>query len=346
MRFLCLPMLGLLLFASLLAGCTDPGPDPAPEGPGTSTDPDDLYDLDGNDPEEHVHDYWNGQDVLRIRADLEETQTTAQGGFPSDPIRPTDRDIFPQGTGKVELTVSWEDDSPGRYHDVGLFVKTAGDHQPSFLAEVENGDTVEMTVNNTHNDLPHQVLSNWYFVLWFDADMPDAIAHFDGTIRIDAVAYRELEIPAFHGHPDHWKNETVLPVLDHREDAIVIRRAPPAGGRACVQGCFDTHRPDNGTIIPPKTDHVEVVLTRDAATDLQLHLGFHGSGTTEITVREPDEADGDTQRFYISMDEARPDGPYAIQSQWEFEVYTGDDEVYRPYVGGYTLQVTAHREAA
>jgi hypothetical protein len=87
--------------------------------------------------------------------------------------------------------------------------------------------------------------------------------------------------------------------------------------------------------------HVTVTVTYGDDAPAPFTLGFHGSGTREWTLLRPDRVDGRTHTYTITPEMGRPDGPYATQSLWAFEVFT-DADGPNAFAGSYRIQATAH----
>ncbi len=342
------PALAAIILAGL-AGCTT-----EPSDPHVVTSPEDYTYLE--DPKlvdgSHVHDYWGGSQVLDV-LDAERTQEwLANGGsYSLVTFRPPADSVVPLGTAEVHITTTWQDLRQGTYGQPELWVTTAADSEPRRLGQVQSGDTVVFQNDNNWSDLPHQRLSAWQFHLALPSPPETGGApagadqlktyHVRAEMKVQAV--RGLEIPPFPGHPDHWQNETHLPIAFTERGTLFWLRAPPQCGY-CSGGLREV-TPMDGAIVPPGTSHVEVTLEFDQDTPTGITVLYHGADTREWKQAPLDEENSSTsglgksgtKRFIIPVDRDM-DGPYAQQSLWEF--YLTFDETTADDVGPYRGELT------
>jgi hypothetical protein len=302
------------------------------------TRPDDYaYDASG----EHLHDYWQGQRMLLV-LDAFHPGGTAEGAGPglaggaSVPVmefRPESSDVVPQGAASVEVTMSWTDAPGDSYLAPELWVKTAATNEARLVSAIASGQTVVVPSTNLDNDLPHQLLSAWVFELRMTSPDPLPL-RFKGSVAAEAVAVRGLDIPLYPAHPDRWGGLDVLPLLQ-AEGALFYFEDPIDHGCNGVS-CPRILVPADGAIVPFDADHVEALLRVQGSTPVDLL--YHGGLSRDFAVAEP--VDGLPGTFLIPL--AGADGPYAVQSQWEFTVVPREP-VEAAVDVTYSLTVLVHR---
>lgn len=251
--------------------------------------------------------------------------------------------IVPQGTRWVNITLSWTVSDDSSFREPHLWVETAADHEPRDHGAISNGETVQIEVDNTQNDLPHEVLSNWAFVLRVEPEIGSALYRFEGEVDVLVVASRGNPIPLFPPHPDLWKGTTEILMFED-EDAAPTGYSGNPNSRAGTNW-LGPHILDEDVVVPYDMDHVTVTLTYGEDAPVPFTLGFHGSGTRDWTLLEPDSVSGNTYTYTIGPDQGRPDGPYAEQSLWVFEVFT-DDKDPTIFIGSYTISATVYLHPA
>jgi hypothetical protein len=323
-----------LLLLAMLSGCTSQPEGDAgagATGPHIVTRPDDVA-ARQNGTGEHIHDYWGGQDRLRV---LEKTIQTGCGGCISVmQFRPDPRTVVPQGTASIEMAVSWTQQLPSYYDPMRLLLKTAADNEPVDMGPVDNGETLVFPVTLEQSDLPHQVLSAWEFNILLSGT---PLASFFGSITVTATAVRGLEIPPFPAHPDHWQGRTEIPLFDGSQTVAQILI-----GGALIGTSFNTFHPGDGILVPDGTQIVRVELEQ-GASETPLGLQFHGADAWEWSVAEAVSDTGTRKVYEIPVGGLAADGPYAKQSLWEFRVFVDLTTPAAPYAGSYSLSATAVR---
>lgn len=335
-----------LLIVAMLAGCADEAvPEPVEEGPGLITDPSD-YTYVGNaalDNGGHIHDYWGGLDRLTV-VDTVDQGIVGLFGLPNvtaHVIRPEDGVVIPQGTSQVDITLGWANAPADQYSQVELWIQTAADNVPRKVSEVENGDTVTLMTEHADNDLPHQLLSAWQFhVVVYQGSA--GIGRWQAETTLVAEAVRGLDIPVFPAHPDQWAErgqDGRILLIDEERSTFYQTQDPflqSCSGGGCMYFPYDL---DDGAIVPLDAEHVWVELTWTATAPSSLALMVHAADTREWSFPEAAE-DGEGRRVYqIPVSGVMGDGPYALQSLWEFNVYIDDPSMV--YSGAYTLTAEA-----
>jgi hypothetical protein len=103
-----------------------------------------------------------------------------------------------------------------------------------------------------------------------------------------------------------------------------------------------THVPDNLVVVPYDAEYVRVVLEVEQGPPFVLGLKYHGANTREF--QEAVAVDGtETRTEYEIEVQGAGDGPYAIQSQWEFVPYPASPQENGFMVESYTITATAEK---
>jgi hypothetical protein len=337
-------LLALAPLAASLAGCSSGGDAEGSKDDGVRvvTDPSDYsYLQNGTDQGFHVHDYWGGQDRLSVLDQEGGMAFLLNGGQYGERVfRPADADVIPQGTASVETTVTWEDDRPGNYGRLELWVKTQNESATRLVGELQQGVALPFATTLADADLPHQQLSAWEFAIrvYTPEDQPTQplgipTRSYELQLTIYAEAVRGLELPAFPPHPDHWQGSTELPLLAQASGETQLwSEEPPACGYC--SGGIGIVDPDNGTIVPPDAAAVEVTMTYARETPTGLRLLYHGANSRDW-LDAPIASDDGSKRIHVIPLESNGDGPYADQTLWEF--YFGFEDGNGPYRGEWTL---------
>ncbi len=349
MRFL----VGLLLLALTLSGCASgDGADETEQGYTVITDP--TLNRTSTDQGLHLHDYWNRQKTLTIAdADVDAGRTWfSPDALSVATLRPEAGNVVPQGTGWVNVTVSWTADSsslpPNRYESPQLWVKSAADNALILRANLtESPTTVAMPVNDSMADLPHQVLSAWQFDLYLTGT-PSPIygrwLQFTGTVHFTVVADHTRNITLFAGHPDVWQGRTEFQLFE-AEGSLLYDGDPTSENLRCYRGCPSIHVPDDGVVVPYDADHVVVILTQTNGPPFRLGLKLHGADSRDYTA-PPAAPDTAAQHTYTVAVGDAGDGPYAKQSQWEFAPFIEEPMEDGIIFVDYTIVATVHKDAA
>lgn len=309
----------------LVAGCSSPpAPEPAADpAPDVITDPAMGLNLTGA----HIHDYWKGQGRLTIIGEGAEGDESGLGpGFatgPDVPVRafqPSSGHVVPQGTSSVEVTFTWTDAADGldSYGEVSAWVKTAGTNLTERLGAVENGQTLALETGLPAADLPHQLLSAWVFELRMSSPDPMPL-RFKGTVAVEVVAVRGLELPLFPAHPDHWGGGAEIQLVDGEGQLSYF--ADLGDGGCDGMSCPQVFTPRSGAIVPGNSSHVAVEVTWTGPVPLRLL--YHSATSREMAAAEPAVTEPGHATYELPTSDG-PDGPYATQSQWEFTVVPDD----------------------
>lgn len=333
------------LVAFVLSGCAEAPADAPPAreaGPNVVTDPGDYTNATSKS---HLHDYWGGQPRVVV-LDASHPGGTERGAGPGVaagtdvPVmefRPESGQVVPQGASAVEVTLSWTEAPGDLYARPSLWVQTAQDAQPWFVAEVAAGQTVPVPSTNERNDLPHQLLSAWVFQLRMDAGS-EGFLRFKGSVEARAEAVRGLDIPLYPAHPDRWQGASEALLFDASARLSYVE--DPVDHGCNGDACPPTHRPANGTIVPPGAQTVVVVLETEGLTTIGLEA--HGPEQRTFVRLAPDEEQGGVRTYRLPV-EANWDGPYAQQSQWEFRTFIEGPVPDGAASGAYRITATALR---
>lgn len=334
-----------LLLPGALAGCLggdEPvAPAAVPPDAVVVTRPDDNTALGQGDMGWHLHDYWDGQD-RHTAADA----TVETGGWTCDGCERIDLrfrgapgQLVPLGTAAIEVTLTWTVEGEQRYGAPELWVKRADEREPSLVAPIQNGVPLAFNVTNDEADPPHQVLSRWEYFLMLPA--VDEKAQTAGTFRLYAEAIRGLEIPLFPPHPDHWKGQTEIALLEESVGPTFQRENAAEGRRSCNGPCLATHVPQDGAIVPWDATEVVVTLTYGPGLPATLGVRSHGGDTWDMTPAKEEPTGPLTRTFRIPVTETTGDSPYARQSLWEIQVWLDQPTDERAFYGSYTLKAVA-----
>lgn len=328
----------------LLAGCTsDPAPlAPVVEEPGVITDP--SFGL--NQTGAHIHDYWGGGDRVTVLdathpgGDEPGTGPGLAGGQDVEvrSFQPVSGDVVPQGTARVEVTLTWTDAELDSYTAPVLYVKTAGMNQSSSFGAVESGVPLAFETGAADADLPHQLLSAWLFELRMSSPDP-APLRFKGAVTIKADAVRGLPLPVFPPHPDPWGDGNEIALVDGSGQLSYFEDLVDGGCNGL--SCPTLFRPFSGAIVPTDARHVAVEVTYTGQVPLQLH--YHSASSREMAAAQPVTTQGGLLVYELALDHDG-DGPYAQQSQWEFTVLPAETVAARTaWTADYTITAKAVR---
>jgi hypothetical protein len=297
-----------------------------------------------------LHDHWGGQDRIVVM-DIEETTgshcicATQEFRF----LPPPDH-VVPQGAASVEITVAWTNTMPPMYDHVEVWYRTAASPEPMQAGDgpIASGDTVAVASTNADNDLPHQRLSAWEFLVRVATADGLGVISFQAVFTVRVEALGGLDIPLYPGHPDAWNGATEIALLSATQDLMLASGpfdlAGIAGGTICLTGCPIPFKPDPGAIVPFDADHVTVVIEHTLGTEpvFRLGLAYHGADTRDYQRLEPMDDDG-ARRVYVIPLAGQGDGPYAQHSLWEFWTFIEEPTPDGWTLSGYTMTATAHR---
>lgn len=343
-------LVALSLLAVMFAGCseeTEPLVVQEVEDPPIITDPSDYS---YNTTKQHLHDYWNDMTEVEVFSKTVPAGYIQITPFADVVVRGDTDQVVPQGAKWVNVTVAWDLAAPELHGGVELWLMTARSSEPFRVASLSNGETIGFESDNGHNDLPHQRLSAWRFLVRF-LEAPSGTVVVQGDVTVHVSAARGLEIPLYPGHPDSWRGAMELPLLAHEGDlgfnAGPLEVAGLGLGTWCLSECFESHRPDDRAIVPHNASVVEVVLRETSGTGpaMMPGLAYHGADTLAWQRVEPDQQNGAERIYWIPVDAGSGDGAYAQQSLWEFDVLIDEPQPDGVFVGAYEIEVRVLKEA-
>lgn len=346
-------LLVLALVAVGLAGCTDTAPAPVePESTSVVTDPTDYSYIDNETDGSgwHVHDYWKGGDELQVLDHRKQPGgVSSYGGDKGAPIagfHPDAGDVVPQGAASVTVTATWDADPESSFGTVSLYVKTAKDDEAQLIGPIEKNTPITFNSTNEANDPPHQTLSLWRFELWAaPREGEDSTLLSGASARIEAVAHKGLEIPAWPPHPDFWNGATELTLFEDEGGGAGVDVGMVAT-HSCISTCtLRTVRPDDGLLVPFDATRVDFLVTKEPAQPVALDMAFHGADAWEMQTADPAEEELTHVLWSIPVDRQRGDSPYALQSLWQFDLgpRTIEDMYVHLLAGDLAIKVTAHK---
>lgn len=340
------PLTTVVALALLLGGCAAPAETPT-ESTSLTTITDPAQGRTDPSLGEHVHNYWGSRQRITVLDTAQEVLgwTTMGDGHSSAAIfRPAPGDVVPQGTASIELTLDWQDgEATNQYSDAEVWVKSAADREPVLVGSAERGAMLLIASSNQANDLPHQVLSGWEVHWRIGPGVGGQLTRFAGEVQVQLVAVRGLEIPVYPGHPDRWDNATEVGLFEARGTAVADGDINGNNYR-CYTPCPARLVPADGVVIPWDADHVRIVLERDTQAPTRLGLKYHDATTRDWTLAEPAE-ESPTTRTYVLPVGSGGDGPYASQSQWEFQLVIEDPVPDGAVVESYVAAGTVYRFA-
>lgn len=354
-------MMRVVALMLLIAGCSGPSPVETEQDEPCIVEAADDYScdaVDGNktaDQVAHLHDYWRGQDTVRLLdadQDMGRPTYSSCDPYPVVQFLPGDDATVHQGAGRMDIAMRFQPAGDHRAGQGELWIRSADKDHAEYVADLEDGATVTINVPYNASDLPHQVLSAWEFTIYFRPDpVLSNVQCFllpRGTVGLTVDIHRTLDLVPFPGHPDHWANGTQLPILDAYAEFNLV----DGGDGYCSTSSDASHPegscqmhwsgfgPQGGLIVPPGAGMVRLTLQADpdpGHEDVELILGFHGADTRTMETAQPVERTANTAIYEIDP-RGRTDGPYAQQSQWAFQV--GMETPSGFYGGGWSLEGT------
>lgn len=336
--------------AAMLAGCADATEPagtseafdpPAAAGPSIEIEPD-----AGAADVPHVHDYWSGRErVTLLDTDITIEPPTAlvwgamttrflgETAFGGAFVTLPEGTIIYEGTGFVDITVTWSDPS---ITGMRFLHRHAGSGEIQPWTQTPNGETVVLDVTPEMTDMPHAQTSRWVFLMAASGTPAVAIGTFH--VRIDIVKTRDIaEWPA---HPDLWEGADRITLAD--AEGQTTSRAAPADLASSDPWAVPSDAIAAQRLVPMGAATLRVtvtVLEMDdtvpverptlfARTAYDVAFDFDDQG-------EPVEEGADgmswTWERPIEMDET--DNPYAEASAWGFRVLAGGAELPVPFPG-------------
>ena len=337
-----------LVLGSAFAGCmgdeTPAAEDAAPpaasgeEAAANATVDDGTAPMDvdvGHQP--HLHDYWKDQTrVTLMDQDLPSdafmtTFMTFFNAFRGTPgvggafVELPDGAIVFEGTGQLELTVSWSDPT---VTGLGARYRSAASTEFSEPQALTSGAPLVVPVTPEMSDMPHAKTSKWRFLL--APSQPGQVVA--GTVHVKVDIVRMGDIMLFPGHPEHFGDASTLTLFEgaatSTQDSFVTRIASFATG-----GSEDTTVPF-AKVVPMEAQSMTANVTIKSAnaevgkvTDVMLLVkSADRNGFRAAKMVSGDPATGAYQfAWLVEMEET--DSPYADESQWRFTVRVATDPI-------------------
>lgn len=366
-------LLPLLLTALvLLAGCVteEPAAEAIPSAPEGSAAPGDAAVDDGSRPMNasvgampHMHDYWEGRERVTLFDDVIDP---TQNGDPFQNVEPLfvdkeakagrtawrlpDGKIVYEGTGKMELTATWDDP---KVTSLAMEYRSADAQEWAAPVSLPQGKAITLDITPRMTDMPHTKTSRWFFA-FETADQPGAAL---GPFHLKIDIVRVEDITRFPGHPALFegKSEMVIEDGDHAHAEVSYARRAP---QLATEGNFQEKTIAPSRVVPMETkamrielDILEATSTPGVVADVSLF--YHGADTTfygHPTILPIEGSFASKRLVYqipVTMDQT--DSPYAETSQWLFFVeptskLTG--QAQEPTCGGCTdVSIKYHLKA-
>jgi hypothetical protein len=333
----------------------------------------------------HTHNYWGGAtEKTLLDADIASSDLLPQAsptqlglfafragagrGLGTTPFSLPEGNIVPPETNKLEVKVTWAD-SP-TITGLRLAFSNASSERTTTLPPLpKGGGTYTIPCDLLSNDIPHTSVSKWQFYLVPSNDVGPGV--FNGTAHVAIKAYRNDTLYLAPPHPDLWGANTTLPILNYSTpaketdavfpvDAFLGLPGAITGGSASDDTGFGFIPMPNGTIVPPHTGVLQMVLTwKNNSTlpnpdDVHPELRYSPASTRQFFAPSNAVRQGDHIVYTLPVDAKMWDSPYANKSQWAFIVFLSSQTAQTAqglplnagqFDGWYRLDVTAQREA-
>lgn len=324
--------------------------------------------VEGEGGDEHLHDYWHGQEnVVIYDADVEpfampigERDDSSKffigyvnlDDVPGEEDRPA---LVYEGTGVVTFTVT---QAPAWSDTFDVVFRTAASDWGSPVA-VRVGEPFTYEPSKLETDMPHSDRSLWNWKLYAKSPVPatgDPAGWFgmaQSPIHVTVMVQKLRNVDDWPGHPDFYAGVSERVVVDNQQ------------GRTDVQQAADVllYGVEPDQVVPDKlismgTKYLDVYVN---ITRLEMPPGVPADGFTlfwRSAATQPselgynpgnNETDGTTWAYWhIELDPNELDSPYQPESRFSFKVLANaanSDQArcYRcvPYTIEYTISVIA-----
>jgi hypothetical protein len=373
-RFSLLALAGALVLGGAFAGCLDDAPEegPAETVPQATNQTANVTVDDGLAPmpedighQPHMHDYWTGRERVTLMDDdvssdpfttafftffnVVGAQTPGVGGTM---VELPEGAIVYEGTGQLEMTVSWTDPTV-----TGMMVRYRSAASPDFSEPqaITKDATLAIDVTPEMSDMPHEKTSRWMFI--FSAGAGQAVA---GTfhVKVDIVKMRDIE--QFPGHPELFGGANTLVLFDGPAQSSQSGPATrlvqiASGGFTAQEGV------PSAAVVPMETMSMTANVTITSATasvgKVTGAMFLYKPANTNRFMRAnvlASNPDTGVYQFAWPVEMSETDSPYAESSQWAFDlrVTTDPTGLGNQQCGGcsdaqvdYTLTVVAYDAA-
>ena len=350
--------------AAMLAGCADATEPagtseafdpPAAAGPSIEIEPD-----AGAADVPHVHDYWSGRErVTLLDTDITIEPPTAlvwgamttrflgETAFGGAFVTLPEGTIIYEGTGFVDITVTWSDPS---ITGMRFLHRHAGSGEIQPWTQTPNGETIRLDVTPQMTDMPHAQTSRWVFLMAASGTPAVAIGTFH--LQVDIVKTRDVaEWPA---HPDLWDGQRQITLAD--AEGRTAGRVAPAGTAASDPWAVPTDAVHAQRLVPMEAATLRVTVTIldvDDTLDVERpHLLVRTAIDVEFDFDDQGDPasvgdDGMTWTWQRAIDMDETDNPYADASAWAFRAVAGAADAPLPECdyGCYEAELRYHIQA-
>lgn len=282
----------------------------------------------------HLHDYWRDQERITIMdedvtvAPEEAFMFTFFNLFRGSPgvggkfVQLPDGAIVYEGTGKLDLTVTWTE---ATMTGMGVAYKTAASTTFSELQPVASGETLTVDVTPEMSDMPHEKTSRWAF-FFRPASAGQTMI---GTFHVKVDIVRLGDITVFPGHPELFGDANTL---------VLFSGAGTSSQSNFVTGTLNfatgAESQEDGVaaqkVVPMETLSMTANLTitsADASLGEVTDVWFLYKSADSSRYRRAELVSGDMTtgifQFAWPVEMEQTDSPYAQTSQWRFDVRVG-----------------------
>jgi hypothetical protein len=343
----------LVLCGATLAGCLGgSGGAPKPKADATgagagasasnaSTNDTSAGTLDASDTNKslgampHMHDYWKG----RERVTLMDNDVVIDAGMAMrytffDVLRGTpgvggaqftlpDEQIVYEGTGKMEVTLTWTD---ATITGTGLSYRSPASPQFAQPKDMKSGAPLSFEVTPDMCDMPHSKTSAWSFLVM--PDQSGQVVFGKIHVRIDVLRMRDITL--FPAHPDFWHGAHELTIFKGSGSSTQSDFANQFVSFVTKSAVDDGVRAQ--ALVPMETMSMTGNLT---IKNVQVELGKVSSITLLVKPANSNnyvpahlvKADSPNNLYYFAwlVDMRMADGAYAKESNWKFDVRVNAD---------------------
>ena len=352
MRPLASLLLPLLLVSGAFAGCLgedapDAGDDVAAQEEGASLPTGDEANVTVDDgttemPEDlghqpHLHDYWMGRErVTLMDEDVTVDAFTAFFWTFFDVFRGTpgvggtyvelpEGQIVYEGTGKLELTVSWTD---ATITGMGVSYRSAASPDFSQVQPLTQAQPFAIDVTPEMSDMPHEKDSRWAFLL-VPASPGQTVV---GTFHVKVDIVRMGDIALFPGHPELFNGASTLTLYSGPASSSQTNFATRAVGFLTSPQQEQTSGVASAKVVPMETRSMTANVTITSATTnigsvSNVTLLYKPADRNFAMRAQTVSADLEKGVFQFAwpVEMRQTDSPYADTSQWRFDLRVQTD---------------------
>ena len=336
-------------FAGCLGGAKDGGKKDvstesvAPTGPAPNATVDaGMGNVDASDTNAslahmpHLHDYWQSRErVTLMDSDIQVdaggamryTFVDISRGNPAvggAQFRLPDEKIVYEGTGKLEVTLTWTD---ATVTGTGLsYVSPASPSSYSAPKDMKSAAPLTVDVTPDMCDMPHAKNSQWGFLL-----LPNTAGQVVyGKIHVKVDIIRMRDITLFPAHPDLWRGAHELTIFkgsgSSTQDNVAVQLVNFVSRSQTDDAVKATG------LVPMETMSMTGNLT---IKNVQVEVGKAASVQLRVKTASSNQyysaklikSDPATNTYWYAwlVDMRMADGSYAKESNWKFDVYVNAD---------------------